>query len=228
MMLPKASHIKERSRLAELVAERIGEWISARDIKPGDRMPSEPELVAHFGVSRGVIREALSKLQVLGVIEVFQGKGAFIAKLPIEMLFMRVRRLKPESGNLENIWELRETLETRIAELAAERRTRDDMRDLEDAMKNLGQPSEPGRLWDDAFHRTLAKTARNPVLEQMLLELVGVVGPTVGNSGIPRLTLASEIGAILEAVRAGDGAGARAAMLEHLQYRKKLLNAASV
>lgn len=228
MLLPKSNHIKERSRLAELVAERIGEWISARDIKPGDRMPSEPELVAHFGVSRSVIREALSKLQVLGVIEVFQGKGAFIAKLPVEMLFMRVRRLKPASDNLENIWELRELLETRIAELAAERRTRDDMRELENAMKNLGQPAEPGRLWDDAFHRTLAKTARNPVLEQMVLELVGLVGPVVGNSGIPRLTLANEIGAILEAVRAGDGAGARAAMLVHLQYRKKLLNAVAI
>lgn len=228
MLLGTQNHIKERSKLAELIAERMGEWVSARDVKPGDRLPSEPELVAHFGVARTVVREALSKLRALGVIEVHQGKGAFVAQLPVELLFLRIRRLKPQENELENIWELREILESRIAELAAERRTRNDMTALEDAMSQMGKPTEAGVLWDAAFHRRLAKAARNPVLEQMVFELVSLVGPIIGNSKIQRQTLPDEMRAILEAVRDSDPNRAREAMLSHLRQRKRLFEALPV
>jgi GntR family transcriptional regulator, transcriptional repressor for pyruvate dehydrogenase complex len=228
MLLGAQNHIKERSRLAELIAERIGEWVSARDLKPGDRLPSEPELVGHFGVARTVVREAISKLRALGVLEVHQGKGAFVAQLPIELLFLRIRRLKTQPNELDNVWELREILESRIAELAAERRTRNDMTALEAAMNELGKPAEPGKLWDEAFHHSLAKAARNPILEEMLHELVNLVGPIIGNSNIQRKTLPAEMRAILEAVRDGDSNRARDAMLSHLRQRKRLFEALTV
>jgi DNA-binding FadR family transcriptional regulator len=102
------------------------------------------------------------------------------------------------------------------------------MRALEDAMKDMGKPSEAGVLWDAAFHRSLARAARNPVLEQMVHELVSLVGPIIGNSNIQRQTLSDEMRAILEAVRDSDPNRAREAMLNHLRQRKRLFEALPV
>jgi DNA-binding FadR family transcriptional regulator len=130
----------DRQRLGEIVAERLGEWITERQLKPGDRLPSEPELAAHFGVARTVVREALSKLKTLGVIEVYQGKGAFVSDLPIELLFMRVRRLNPNEYGQKHLWELREILEVQAVELACQRRTREDL--LRQRRTGFGRPRE--------------------------------------------------------------------------------------
>jgi GntR family transcriptional regulator, transcriptional repressor for pyruvate dehydrogenase complex len=210
----------DRQRLGEIVAERLGEWITERQLKPGDRLPSEPELSQHFGVARSVVREALSKLKTLGVIEVFQGKGAFVAKLPIELLFMRVRRLNPSTIDETHLWELREILETRTAALAAERRTREDLLTLEVAIRDMGEP-RLGGIENERFHRALAQAAHNPLLEQLVSELV-----TLSESFLEKAhqqdpnrvgKAREEHALILEAVRASDAKKASATMRKHLR-----------
>jgi GntR family transcriptional regulator, transcriptional repressor for pyruvate dehydrogenase complex len=222
-MLPtnQAREPLDRLRLGEIVAERLGEWVTERQLKPGDRLPSEPELAQHFGVARTVVREALSKLKTLGVIEVYQGKGAFVSRLPVELLFMRVRRLNPQLINEHHLWELREILETRAAELAAERRTREDITALEMALRDHDHEPRLGGLENERFHSALAHAAQNPILEQLVAELVTLSSGflEVAHERDPtRVKQArAEHAALLEAVRVGDGAGASRVMRTHLR-----------
>ena len=210
----------DRQRLGEIVAERLGEWITERQLKPGDRLPSEPELAQHFGVARSVVREALSKLKTLGVIEVYQGRGAFVAALPVELLFMRVRRLNPAAVSETHLWELREILETRTAELAAERRSREDLLALEVAVRDATDP-RLGGIENERFHRALAQATHNPLLEQLVSELVTLSESFLERAhdrDTSRVTHArQEHAQILEAVRAGDAKKASGVMRKHLR-----------
>ena len=215
----------DRQRLGEIVAERLGEWITERQLKPGDRLPSEPELAVHFGVARTVVREALSKLKTLGVIEVYQGKGAFVAELPIELLFMRVRRLNPNEYGQNHLWELREILEVQAVELACQRRTREDLLMLEAAVRDANAldshgPSLGG-IENERFHRTLAQAGHNPLLEQLIVELVNLSSPFLqrAHNSDPNRVVQSRAEHVLlfEAVRAGDSIRAGATMREHLR-----------
>jgi GntR family transcriptional regulator, transcriptional repressor for pyruvate dehydrogenase complex len=218
----------DRQRLGEIVAERLGEWITERQLKPGDRLPSEPELAAHFGVARTVVREALSKLKTLGVIEVFQGKGAFVSELPIELLFMRVRRLNPNEFGQSHLWELREILEVQAVELACQRRTREDLLLLEAAVRDVTEPSLGG-LENERFHRTLAQAGHNPLLEQLIVELVNLSSPFLQrahNSDPNRVVQArAEHVLLFEAVRAGDAKRAGSTMRKHLRSALEWLEA---
>jgi GntR family transcriptional regulator, transcriptional repressor for pyruvate dehydrogenase complex len=222
MLPPKqAREPLDRLRLGEIVAERLGEWVTERQLKPGDRLPSEPELALHFGVARTVVREALSKLKTLGVIEVYQGRGAFVSQLPVELLFMRVRRLNPKLISEHHLWELREILETRGAELAAERRTKEDIGALEVAIRNHDHEPRLGGVENERFHRALAHAAQNPILEELVAELVTLSSgflEVAHRSDPNRVTQArAEHAGLLEAVRAGDGGGASAIMRAHLR-----------
>jgi GntR family transcriptional regulator, transcriptional repressor for pyruvate dehydrogenase complex len=207
-----------RARLGEIVSERLGEWISERQLKPGDRLPSEPELAAHFGVARTVIREALSKLKTLGIIEVFQGKGAFVASLPVELLFMRVRRLGANYLNENHLWEVRELLELRAIELASDLRTRDDLIALEAALQD---PEATATVENERFHHALAHASQNPLLEQLIAELVKLGTPFLVQWHADDKSRASKMHAdhkaMLEAVQARDGAKARMLMQTHLR-----------
>jgi GntR family transcriptional regulator, transcriptional repressor for pyruvate dehydrogenase complex len=222
-MLPPRSTREplDRLRLGEIVAERLGEWVTERQLKPGDRLPSEPELAQHFGVARSVVREALSKLKTLGVIEVYQGKGAFVSQLPVELLFMRVRRLNPQLISEHHLWELREILETRAVELAAERRTREDLTALELALRDAQHEPRLGGAENERFHRTLAHAAQNPILEQLVVELVTLSSGflEIAHRNDPtRVTQSrAEHAAIFEAVRVGDARDASQIMRTHLR-----------
>lgn len=210
----------DRQRLGEVVAERLGEWITERQLKPGDRLPSEPELSAHFGVARTVVREALSKLKTLGVIEVFQGKGAFVSNLPIELLFMRVRRLNPAHINHHHLWELRETLELRAVELACQHRTREDLLLLEAAVRDTTGVSLGGTE-NERFHRTLAQSGHNPLLEQLIVELVNLSAPFLQRAHqidpLRVIRARAEHVTLFEAVRAKDAGLATLTMRDHLR-----------
>ncbi len=211
----------DRMRLGEVVAERLGEWVTERQLKPGDRLPSEPELATHFGVARTVIREALSKLKTLGVIEVYQGKGAFVSQLPVELLFMRVRRLNPKSINEHHLWELREILETRAAAMAAERRSRENLVALELALRDHQLEPQLGGIENERFHRAIANATLNPILEQLVSELVTLSNGALQKAHLQdptRVTKArAEHAEILEAIRQKDALAASQIMRIHLR-----------
>jgi GntR family transcriptional regulator, transcriptional repressor for pyruvate dehydrogenase complex len=207
----------DRQRLGDVVAERMGEWINDSQLKPGDRLPSEPELSLHFGVARSVVREALAKLKTLGIIEVFQGKGAFVADMPLELLFLQVRRLNPERTNPKHLWEIRTILEMHSASEAASKRSRDDLLGLERIIQESHENHRKNAPYADEnerFHRLVARASGNPVLEQLISDLISLLSPQILQRGTPS-TLEHQ--KILDAIRAHQASEAANFMKQHLQ-----------
>src|SRR3972149_918653 len=123
---------KSRS-LPEVVLEQIQRLIAEGKLRPGDHLPSEMELAERFGGGRSSIREAMRVLQLVGVIEVIQGKGSFVREpgiLPLMIDWSRISQM----GIIVEVMEARQFIEVWLAQLAAERATDEDIEALRAAL----------------------------------------------------------------------------------------------
>lgn len=216
-----------RASLAELVANYIGGWIATGELNPGDRLPSEKELMQHFGVARTVIREAMARLDAVNIVVVYQGKGSFVSDASVDMLLARLRLLIQNSEDmLPHVWEMREILESHTAKLAALRRVDEDLENLERVLDEMNNAIEKGGLGikeDDLFHFYLTQAAHNPVMEEVMLGLAPMIEPWKRLSREqpfrPEATR-QELANILEAVKKRSPIQAGLAMERHLALSK--------
>lgn len=169
--LPTESELPEAlpraTGLSATLAGRLAALIRAGEIKPGDRLPTEMQLVERFAVSRTVVREAIARLKTDGFVESRQGSGAFVAAKPGLANFRIAGQL--DRADLAHVFELRGVIEVGMAELAAQRRTKADVAALDAAFMQMQQALENGADGadaDDAFHAAIATAAHNPYLAQ--------------------------------------------------------------
>src|SRR5215211_5599010 len=124
-----------RSRLYEQVADQISTWITENGLRPGDRLPPERELAQRLGVSRATLSQALVALEVIGVVAVRHGDGTVLTDKP------RVGRItdaiRAHAERIPDVIEARDALETKIAALAAQRRTQEDLDRIDAALKAM-------------------------------------------------------------------------------------------
>ena len=231
------------------VVDGVSERIHSGALKPGDRVPSEPGLMQEFGVSRTVVREAMSRLQASGLVETRQGVGTFVlASAAPEPLLARGSRNVQVRQKLAML-ELRISLESEAASLAAVRRREEHLLamraalDAFDAQRRAGgSTTEP----DFQFHVQIAAATGNEYFEEVLCSL--------GNATIPRPAPDAATGdskpgarfgeaqpmlesgkaitqreheAIYDAIRRGDAAAARAAMFMHLSNSRERMRAST-
>ena len=211
-------------RLYQRVASQIREMVIAGTLQVGDRLPSEADLCDQFGVSRTVIREASKSLAERGLLSSQPGRGTFVTAMSTQDfsdsfgLFV-----KGSDVSIRNITEVRELLEVRIAELAAERATPEELAMMERAIEHMDRNMEDLDEFlrgDLDFHNALAEATQNDILVGLVRSLVeefqayrrmpSIV--SVGNENSQRVHKA-----IFECVRRGDKQGAADAMREHLR-----------
>jgi GntR family transcriptional repressor for pyruvate dehydrogenase complex len=208
-----------RSRLYELLAERLVEHVQKAGLGPGDRLPAERALAEQFGVSRTSVRQALVSLEVQGVVEVRHGGGVFL--VDPQRVDPRARLWK-RAERLSDVYAVREALEVKIAELAAEHCREEDRRLMEQALEDMQDDLERGGLGaaaDAAFHRAVTVASQNPVM----VDLMEYVADRIWESRIESLSqpgrgpvsLAGHR-EIAAAIAAGDPAAARDAMRAHV------------
>ncbi|MXP65064.1 FadR family transcriptional regulator [Roseomonas sp. M0104] len=212
------------SRIADLVAAGIaeGRW------KPGERLPAEQALADAYGVSRNVVREAISRLRADGLVQSRQGVGAFVIRKQGTGVLRFDAEALQDGATFRNLFELRAILEIQTAGLAAERRTENDVAAITDAFRNMQREVEgdPGGVDADlAFHRAVARAAANEQIARVISFLSDQVRETImatrtrpgsSVSEVIAVTIA-EHGAIHAAILAGDPAAARNAMATHIR-----------
>lgn len=206
------------------LAQRLAGWISGGGAGPGDRLPTEKQLVERYGVSRAVVREAIARLKADGFVETRQGAGAFVAARPGQGSF---RLNNSQDADLVHIFDLRAAVEAKAAELAALRHSRQDiavMRAAYQAMQQALQSGDGGAAADDAFHTAIAQASGNPHLRRFLDYLAGqfsasrVLTWSAAAIADGRAAAAqAEHAAILAAIEAGDAAQAAAAAARHIE-----------
>ncbi|SFG87440.1 FadR/GntR family transcriptional regulator [Pseudomonas sp. NFACC45] len=212
-------------KLAERLAKRLSAAVHEGQLAAGNRLPTEQALCEQYGVSRTVVREAISMLKREGMLTSRQGSGTFVVPNPSVAL-----RLSPPQGNFEavvEILELRSALEIKAAELAAARRTNAQLRAMQNALAELDEAVERGEdgvREDLAFHRSVVAATGNQhfletidFLHQLLQQAIRVTRCNEARNSQYMQQVDQEHHALLAAIAAGDSEAARTAASSHLR-----------
>jgi len=210
-----------KPRLYEQLVTQLLAHIESAHLGPGDLLPAERDLAERLGVSRATLAQALVALEVLGVIDVQHGTGAVLVYRP--SVATVIKGLREHSNRLPEIVEARSTLEVKLATLAAERRTDDDLLAIESALRIMAEEisgGDRGAHGDELFHQAVTAAAHSPVLAQLMTFIAEMILETrlesLAQPGRPEQSLASHR-TIAAAIRAQNPADAGAAMLSHIQ-----------
>ncbi|MBW7922897.1 MAG: FadR family transcriptional regulator [Rubellimicrobium sp.] len=203
------------------------------DLMPGDRLPSEAELARQLQVSRTVVREAFRSLAAMRIIELATGRRATVARIDHgPMSLMMEHGVQTEQINIQQIYDVRRTIEMRIATLAALRRTEAEAQALAAEAAGLRATVEdPARMvgHDLAFHAILADASRNPVYALIIGSFRGVTSETWAIGWRSRSTpearerMLVNHERIAAAVAKGDPEAASAAMSDHFDESVRAL-----
>lgn len=214
------------------VATQLKLLIVNGSLSPGERLPAEPSLAAAFGVSRNTVREALRMLSSVGLVRTERGVngGTFVALIdPADVSNYLESRLGilvgSESISTHDLNEARTLLEVPCARMAAERRTDEDIRDLQaivDAEREDRQAWSRGEHSHE-FHVRLLQATGNAVLEFMLAPVLSISRPNMLEPKPGTWDAANDDHSrILDAVRRGDPDAAAEATLKHLSLVREI------
>jgi GntR family transcriptional repressor for pyruvate dehydrogenase complex len=224
-----------RSSLVAEVVTLLRDVIESRGLAPGDRLPTEAELVASLEVSRPVLREAVSQLETLGLIRVRRGLGMFVGDRDSLAGCLKLVRsaMAITPRDLTQFADLRSALEHHGARRAAELATGDEVAELQalcDAMDRRDLPYDEAIRIDFAFHRRLVEITGNElmvnvmsVLQEFIVEAMLQTTPQPRDRSVSRRLHR----AIVEAVRRGDPDAAERAMREHMEVTRARLEEAT-
>lgn len=160
----------ERKSLKQRVAQELKNYIIDNQLKAGDKLPTERNFSNMFGVSRSVVREALSYLENTDVISVRQGQGTFLNESNIETLLTNFFFLwRINSGSIKEIQGLRVIFECSAIDDIIRHQKENDLDQLKKVVEDSKQAQTEGeyKQADIAFHRQLLHTANNELFTQM-------------------------------------------------------------
>lgn len=222
--------------LALMTANDIESMIISEGMRPGDRLPKMADLEEKFEVSHSIMREALRMLETRGLLQIQHGIGSVVASPSIATNALSaslgsVFRMRLSSWM--HLLEFRRVLEPAIAEMAAERRTDEDLAAIESALAaSRGSPISKDIYVkaDINFHNALVDATHNPVIASVMHSIQAQMeksreitfrGP---EEGVSRALHNHQ--KIFERVKAQDPEGARKAMIRHLEQTKEDLELA--
>ena len=213
-----------RERLADTVYGRLLEDIASGRKAVGDRLPPENALAESFGVSRPVVREALTRLSADGFIASRQGAGTFVRNRPPTRL-LRFAGAADLSQFIAT-FEVRIAIEGEAARLAAVRRSDADLQRIRAALAGLQEAVDAGTATIDAdfdFHRSVAGASGNP----LITEIVNAVLPPRAEAGkaaapgyLRGARVLDEHNRIAEAIAARQPESASLAMRYHIDQAR--------
>ncbi|MEW5826933.1 MAG: FadR/GntR family transcriptional regulator [Candidatus Bipolaricaulota bacterium] len=226
-------------KVSAIAAEQILAAIERGDYPVGSRLPSEFDLALQMGVSRPSIREALSALQAMGVVESKPGSGNYILRTASTAdQFHAVGLMESEASCLE-VMDARGALEPAVAALAAQKADESAVVRLREAIERMRQLAAANDFEayfeaDRAFHEELSAGSGNPLIASALAPLIATMGQTVYRKFTRHYYLKNVSDLqhvvdlhqeILDAVEKADAETARAKMEEHWARMREIWEA---
>lgn len=215
---------RPRTRLADTVYGRLLEDIASGRKAVGDRLPTENALAESFGVSRPVVREALTRLSSDGFIASRQGAGTFVRNRPPSRLLRFVGA--SDLSQFIATFEVRIAIEGESARLAALRRTEADLLRIRAALDELAEAVAAGSATSDAdfdFHRAVAAASGNALLAQIVTAILpprAEAGTPVRPGYLRGDRVLDEHNRITEAIAARQPESASLAMRYHIDQAR--------
>lgn len=222
-------------RLSDSAVDQILALVNSGQLAPGSRMPPERELITRLGVSRTSLREAIRILETLGVLRVVPGRGTWVREdYQKPNLGEVVAWLPTHEQDVMQLFEVRETLEVKAAQLAAERATADHLISMSVSVQRLkdaiAASDYDGMLAADRmFHEALGAASGNALLVDLLNHVYSMVQATrkalMAIPGRPEAILREHI-AVMEAVLSRNPRTAAKAMQAHDRKAEEAARAA--
>ena len=218
--------IKPR-KIYEQIVEQIKLMLTEGNLKPGDKLPSERDMAEHLKVSRASVREALSALHLMGLVEIKSGEGTFIKPVDVNSIIEPLALiLLMERDTIIEILEIRKGLEVEAAGLAAVRREDEDLQKIKEALDEMRSDIdtlEVGEKADWKFHYAVARASQNTLLTRLMNTISDTIENTMYSSrkklfripNMPQTLLKAHEG-IYDAIAEGNSIEARKRMYEHL------------
>lgn len=226
----KVQPVKRTGSLSAHVADQLERMISSGSISVGQKLPSESSLCEMFDVSRTVVREAITQIKSLGLVETRRGIGTTVVRNQ-SMETMYAYTIDPTVvDDILNILELRISVEMAAAEYAALRRDQEDVRKIEQCIADFDRAvdsGDMGRNEDFAFHLAIINATKNPFFKkfyeqfnQNVIPRAKLLKADIDSKASAKYLerIRAEHHTIFDAIRSGKPEAARKAMHEHL-YR---------
>lgn len=169
-----------RTSLIDSLTEMLEEKILSEESIEGDRLPPESQLANRYGVSRPIVREALSRLRERGLIETRNGTGTFIRKPNIDHIaeaFVRQIRIDATDEHVDALYQARSLIEVETTRLAAKKVKPKTLKPIELQLKAMKAAEDP-EAWaaaDLAFHLSIADATGNPYFRTLLMPLATAI-----------------------------------------------------
>jgi GntR family transcriptional repressor for pyruvate dehydrogenase complex len=222
----------EKKKLYEGVIEQFTTLLQSGEYKVGDKLPSISDLSTIFEVGKPTLREALSVLTSAGVIEIHQGSGIFIKRLSMQPDPEVLAKFPVvDSKNLLHWLEFRLAIEVESAGLAAERRSTEDIEQLEDIEGRLEEEIKQGKIaseLDYSFHYAIAMATYNPIFPEAIKSNAHFLQQQFFESLRQSVDVQSrrelilpEHNKIIEAIKKGKPSEARQAMHKHIKNAER-------
>lgn len=233
--MPEFQALPREPSLTERVTRALLTAISTGELRPGEKLPTERELSDQFQVSRTVIRETVRSLEAKGVLSRTGPRRVDIVAIPsarvVEAIELYVHSARSQDEvSPQDIDEVRETIELRLARLASERATATDLSMLDAELERMSVAATPGQAADhDAeFHRLIAVATHNALfvilIESINASLRQVRLASLGESGRLDEALVQHR-AVLDGIRGQDPDAAATAMHRHLEDSRRFYGA---
>lgn len=225
-----------RSSQPERIAGILRARITTHELAVGARLPSENSMASHFGVSRAVVREAIARLKVEGLIETLQGSGAYVRSPRGEGEAQIDGLTRASVESLLDLIEVRRVTEGEMAARAATHRTEQQMAAIDTALKAIDTATEAGQSGvaeDQAFHACIASASGNvywrKLVDAFARHVHVAISVTRGNEALRHdfaQQVAEEHRDVRDAIAARDPDRARSAAMRHMEMSaQRTLNA---
>ncbi|WP_270942298.1 FadR/GntR family transcriptional regulator [Romboutsia lituseburensis] len=213
--------------LGEIASEKIIKLIVDDNLRIGDKLPNEYELADKLGVGRSTIREAIKALVSRNILEIKRGSGTFIkcgvADDPLGLIFV-----KDKLKLAVDLLEIRFMIEPKIASLAAQNATQEDIEEISklcDEVEELILKGMPHMEKDIEFHTAIARSSKNlvttnlvPIINKSISVFIDVTNTQLKNETIETHR------DILNAIKSKNANEAHDAMLLHLVHNRRNIN----
>jgi GntR family transcriptional repressor for pyruvate dehydrogenase complex len=213
--------------MPERVTAALLELIRSGEYPAKSRLPSEMEMAQRFGVSRTVIREAVSRLKSEGLVESRQGSGVFVRELSLDTPFRIDPAVVESICSVLEVVEIRRGLEAEMAALAAERGTKEQVADIWAKLQAIDSDVAAGKDGVDAdmeFHRSIARATGNPhflslcdFIGQFLKGTMTITRTWEARQEETRVQVLNEHRAMFDTIARKDPAAAREAARRHME-----------
>lgn len=222
-----------RMTLADGAVRQIQNHIATGALHVGERLPSERMLAEQFGVSRAVIREAMQRLQAMGLVEIHPGRGVFVSD-GLQHDAPLFPWLPSEKADLLLLAEVLDALESRAAYLAAKNASDETLESIQRNLALLTEQSAAAspdfdaiQKLDAEFHSLVAQASSNPFLADLNNRVNTLLNATTATGRFQVLKQVrgrvAEHARIVEEIMAGNAAGAAEAAAKHVRTVKAVL-----